>query len=185
MSWLAFSHCADVAPWTGAAANGTTFASAPGRTFCAPSMMTLSPRLKPAATSHWSPSARSVVIDRCWTLPSASTIRVMGFPRGSRDTACWGIRRACSSTPSSMTARMNMPGNRSLAGLGTTIRKMTDPVVGSTVISRNSSVPSKGDGVPSSRTSLTLLALSPFCWRPCSRRRFNRNSSMVDCGTST
>ena len=37
---------------------------------------------------------------RCWTFPAASTTRVSGLPLGSRDTACWGTRIACSRTPS-------------------------------------------------------------------------------------
>ena len=49
-----------------------------------------------------------------------------------------------------------MPGRRMPSGLGTTIRKMTDPVVGSTVTSRNLSDPSCGYAVPSSRMILTL-----------------------------
>ena len=60
-------------PCLGRSPEGTAFAGAPGRTFCVPSTITLSPAARPNATSHFSPIARSTAITRCWTLLSGPT----------------------------------------------------------------------------------------------------------------
>ena len=106
--------------------------------------MTWSPSASPSVTSHRSPRARSSSSSRVSTLPSLPTTRAVAFPFASRVMPCWGARTAFSFTPSSTIARTNMPGSSVYSGLGNTIRRTTEPVVESTVTSRNWSAPSWG-----------------------------------------
>ena len=168
------------------ASKGTTFTEAPGRTFWMPSTITRSPGARPEETSHLSPMARSTVIIRCCTLPEPSTISATGFPFGSRETPCWGARIARSTTPSWTTARTYMPGRSICFGLGKTIRRMNDPVLGSTVTSENFRVPSNGYGVPSSRSSLTRARPGPpSLIRPAAMLRLSCSRLALDWVTST
>jgi hypothetical protein len=66
----------------GLLSKGTAFTAAPGRTFNIPSTITRSPGVKPVATSHWSPIARSRLNKRGSTLPAAFTIRAAGISLG-------------------------------------------------------------------------------------------------------
>ena len=78
------------------------------------------------------------------TFSSAPTTMTMASPFGLRVTPRCGTRIACSFTPSSRMARTNMPGSRVCFGLGKTARRVTEPVLWSTVTSENFSVPGSG-----------------------------------------
>ncbi|MNP47755.1 hypothetical protein D3C76_1418270 [compost metagenome] len=51
---------------------------------------------------------------------------------------------------------MKLPGSRSRSGLGNSLRKVICPVLGSTLMSENSSLPGSGYGVPSSWIRVAL-----------------------------
>jgi hypothetical protein len=91
--------------------------------------------------SQSAPDAVSAVTGVCATLLSAPTVSTLAEPSAARDTASCGTVIACWFTPSSSRARTNMPGNNVPSGLGNTQRSVTEPVVGSTVMSENSSLP--------------------------------------------
>ncbi len=158
----------------------------PGRIFWRPSVTTRSPGARPPVTSQSLPIARSRVMAFWSTLPSAPSTMAKGSPFGLRRTACWVTSMACSFTPSSTTARTNIPGSSVPSGLGKTMRRITEAVDGSTDTSRNWRVPSKGYFALSPRIRLTFLPSVPSLVICLDSSRFCRRSkSVVDCGTST
>ncbi|MDR9158781.1 hypothetical protein FEP45_03830 [Burkholderia multivorans] len=84
---------------------------------------------------------RVAVSVRGSTLLFALTTIATAWPFWSCVTPICGTRYALSFTPSSMRARTNIPGSRTLPGFGNTARIVTEPVVWSTVTSENCSLP--------------------------------------------
>ncbi|CFT99058.1 Uncharacterised protein [Bordetella pertussis] len=93
--------------------------------------------------THWLWITLPVVTGTCSTLLSLTSIRLC-MPSAGRCRACCGTSSALSSTPWSTRTRTYMPGSRMLSGLGTSARRFTCPVVGSTVTPVNSSLPASG-----------------------------------------
>ncbi|MNV89695.1 hypothetical protein D3C71_1840110 [compost metagenome] len=129
--------------------------------------------------------APPVVTGICSILLSLTSIRLCK-PSAVRCSACCGTIRALSSTPCSRRTRTYMPGSRTPSGLGTSARRFTWPVDGSTVMPVNSSLPGWPYSEPSSRTMVARAASLPNCcsW-PLANARRKEASSAVDWVKST
>jgi len=164
--------------------HGTAFTGVPGGIICSfwkPSTITCSPALRPSSTTHWLSLAVPTLTLRLLSLPSAPTT-VTVSPCWVRVTACCGSAMALSTWACSMRTRTYRPGSSSPLGLGTSARRVTWPVVGSTVRSVNSSLPGRAYSLPPSSTTRTLAAPAPSARLslPSAIARRSANASLAD-----
>ena len=125
---------------------------APGRIAASELVITLSPTCRPSLICQREPCMAPVVTWRASTVsPSPSSI-TLAWPSAERCTARCGTRMAFWLSPCGVRTRTYIPGSNTPSGLSNCPRRAICPVLRSTEISVNSSVPLLSISVPSTRS---------------------------------